>query len=97
VQHLLAVYLPEIEIPKFFLDTELSAAPPHRVLLEKTLTSRFSSESTDGESIFAAALSQNLTWAFDSHELTPATEISVADIRERVSGKGCVDPLRLPE
>jgi hypothetical protein len=42
VQHLLAVYLPEFEIPKVFLDADLSAAPPHRVLLENTLTSLFS-------------------------------------------------------
>src|ERR1039458_10539231 len=36
VQHLLAVYLPEFENPKFFLDADLSAAPPRRVLLENT-------------------------------------------------------------
>jgi len=42
VQHLLAVYLPEFEIPKFFLDADLSATPPHRARLENTLTSLFS-------------------------------------------------------
>src|SRR3984885_14774502 len=41
LQHLLAVYLPEFEIPKFFWDADLNAAPPHRVLLENTLTSLF--------------------------------------------------------
>src|SRR5450631_3466561 len=41
VQHLLAVYLPEFENPKFFLDADSSAAPPPRALLENTLTSLF--------------------------------------------------------
>ena len=41
VQHLLAVYLPEFEIPKFFLDADLSAALPHRARLVNALTSLF--------------------------------------------------------
>ena len=41
VQHLLAVYLPESEIPKFFLDADLIAVPPRRAPLENTLTSLF--------------------------------------------------------
>ncbi len=41
VQHLLAVYLPEFEIPKFFWDADLIEAPPHRVLPVNTLTSLF--------------------------------------------------------
>jgi hypothetical protein len=41
VQHLLAVYLPEFEIPKFFLDADLSAVRLCRALLENTLTSLF--------------------------------------------------------
>jgi hypothetical protein len=41
VQHLLAVYLPESEIPKFFLEADLSAALPHRARLENVLTSPF--------------------------------------------------------
>ena len=41
MQHLLAVYLPEFEIPKFFLDADLIAVPPHQVLPENTLTSLF--------------------------------------------------------
>src|SRR5580692_13167801 len=47
VQHLLAVYLLEFETPKFFLDADLGAAPPHRVLPENALTSLFVSGSTD--------------------------------------------------
>jgi hypothetical protein len=39
VQHLLAVYLPEFEIPKFFLDANLIAVPPRRAPLVNTLTS----------------------------------------------------------
>jgi hypothetical protein len=39
VQHWLAVYLPEFEIPTFFLDADLSATPPRRALLENILTS----------------------------------------------------------
>ena len=38
VQRLLAVYLPESEIPKFFWDADLIAMPPRRALLENTLT-----------------------------------------------------------
>jgi hypothetical protein len=41
VQHLLGVYLPEFEIPKFFLDADLSAALPHRDQLVNALTSLF--------------------------------------------------------
>ena len=41
VQHLLAVYLPEFEIPKFFLDADLKAARLCRGLLENRLTSLF--------------------------------------------------------
>ncbi len=41
VQHLLAVYLPESEIPKFFLGADLIAVPPRRAPLENTLTSLF--------------------------------------------------------
>ena len=38
VQRLLAVYLPESEIPKFFWGADLIAMPPRRALLENTLT-----------------------------------------------------------
>ena len=41
VQHWLAVYLPESEIPKFFWDADSGAAPPRRVLLENALTGLF--------------------------------------------------------
>jgi hypothetical protein len=41
VQRLLAVYPPESEIPKFFLDADLISVLPRRALLENTLTSLF--------------------------------------------------------
>ena len=41
LQHLLAVYLPEFEIPKFFLDVDLIVVPPRRALLENILTILF--------------------------------------------------------
>jgi hypothetical protein len=41
VQHLLAVYLPEFEIPKFFLDADLSEAPPRRAQPVNALTNLF--------------------------------------------------------
>ena len=41
VQQLLAVYLPDFEVPKYFLDSGLSAVPLYRVLLEHTLTGLF--------------------------------------------------------
>ena len=41
VQHLLAVYVPEFEIPKFFWDADLKAARLCRGLLENRLTSLF--------------------------------------------------------
>src|ERR1700676_2234474 len=41
VQHLLAVYLPEFQNPKFFLDVDLSVAQLCRDQLENTLTSLF--------------------------------------------------------
>jgi hypothetical protein len=40
-QHLLAVYPPESEIPKFFLDADLNAARPHRAVIENSRTSWF--------------------------------------------------------
>src|ERR1700681_1053062 len=46
MQHLLAVYSPEFQIPKFFLDADLSAGRLCRVRIENNQTSRFSLEST---------------------------------------------------
>jgi hypothetical protein len=40
-QHLLAVYPPESEIPKFFLDADLNAARPRRAVIENSRTSWF--------------------------------------------------------
>src|ERR1700676_4726844 len=45
-QHLLAVYLPESQIPKSFAGVDLNAVLPCRALLENSRTSRFSWENT---------------------------------------------------
>src|SRR5450631_3927753 len=57
VQHLLAVYLLEFQIPMFFSDADLSAAPPRRAQLVNALTNLFVLGSTDatGHSCFRSS------------------------------------------